>query len=149
MPDLARAFPTVMGPKLSAGTPPVEQARALVDEVYFDEEVLAIILDREPTKDLRGGFRWEEVARGTVRCHVTKVSNQRGAFTQGSTSSAGHGPLTSAMLWYAFFPMGTAVEIGDTLLLPSGTKLAIIGRADEANWRVMEAFRCTELGIDQ
>jgi hypothetical protein len=147
MPDPGRAFPTLMGAKFPADSPPVGEARALVNALYFDE--VATIVDREPQQDARGGYEWVEVARSVVPIHVTKVSNQRGAFTQGSTSAAGHGPLTSAMLWYAFFPMGTGVQIGDTLVLQSGTRLSVIGRADEANWRVMEGFRCTELGIDQ
>lgn len=137
----------IPGPKLAADSPPVERARDLITATYFVEE--ATITRTGKAADQRGGFSLVTIAEFQVMCHVTRVANQRGAFTQGSTSMAGHGPLTSAAAWFLHVPIGTQLQVTDQVTLRSSTKLSIVSADDESSWEVMETYRAVELGINQ
>lgn len=147
MPNPTTAFPSLMPAKLAAEHPPVTQARALVQDMYFTE--VATVIRRIDARDSRGGFAPEEVYRDEVPVHITRVANQRGAFTQGSTSAVGHGPLTSAAAWFVHVPIGTGLQIRDEIRLRTNTSLRIVSADDESTWEVMETYRAVELGLNQ
>lgn len=140
-------FPSVMPAKLLVEEPPVTQARQLISDLYFNE--LAEVVRRTDVRDARGGYKPEETYRAEIPCHITRVANQRGAFTQGSTSAVGHGPLTSAAAWFLHVPIGTMLQIRDEVTLRSSTKLVIVSADDESTWEVMETYRAVELGLNQ
>lgn len=136
-----------MGPKLTGGNqPPVDQARALIGDLYFDKT--CTLQEEVMTLDDRRSQVFTPTTRENIPCHVTRVANQRGAFTIGATSAGGHGPLTSASVWFIHFPLGTDAKIGTVATLPDGTTYNIVAKDDEADWRVMESFRTVRLGLN-
>ncbi len=147
MPNIGLAFPSLMSAKLQSDEPPVEQARHLIADAYFIER--ATVVRRTDVRDERAGYIPTPASTFEVMLHVTRVANQRGAFTQGSTSAVGHGPLTSAAAWFVHVPIGTALQVRDEVILRSNTKLRIVSADDESTWEVMETYRAVELGLNQ
>lgn len=146
VPSSLKAFNRLQPTKLGGDHPPVVAARGLINDLYFDE--VCTLIEEEIVLDERKAQEYREVGRRAIRCHVMRVANQRGAFTVGATSAGGHGPLTSASVWFIHFPLGTDAKVGSRAQLPDGTLYNIVAKDDEADWRVMESFRTVRLGLN-
>ena len=148
MPRSDRAFPTRPGAKLrGALQPPVERARTLVTELYLDEQ--ATWFKMVVTPDTRGSTYLVPTDMGQVDCHVLRVANQRGAFTQGATGAAGHGPLTSASVFQIYVPRTLSISVKDELMLANGERHRVVSVDRSSDWEIAMICRTTLLGIDQ
>lgn len=146
MPDPSKAFGGSAG-KLGTQHPPVAAARQLMMDLYFDDE--CIIIKMQAGQDTRGAYTEIPAYSEPKKCHITRVENQRGAFTQGSTSPGGHGPVTSASIWFVHVEANSGITVGDKIQNSKGEVYDIVAVDDSETWRVMDSFRGVLLGVNQ
>lgn len=146
MPDPLKAFRH--SPLKSGGAhPPVEAARQLVTDLYYDDTCR--LVHQVTGKDARGAAVVSEVFSEPTPCHIRRIQNQRGAFTQGSTTSGGHGPVTSASVWVVVVPIGVGIEIGSIIEDSATNRYNVVAKDDAETWRTQDAFRVVRVGINQ